>query len=354
MRKMRFTHLTRFATLTALTVIAAPLALAGCSASDGADLTTVTVVTHDSFDVPEDVLADFERESGLTVTFVAPGDAGALVNQLILTQDSPLGDVVFGIDNTFASRAIDAGVLSPVDIMAPAFEDAATYGIPGSDRLVAIDYSDVCINVDHRWFTEHELAEPVTLADLTRPEYKGLLSVPNPATSSPGLAFLLATVASDPEHWEEYWAALRANDVRVVASWSDAYFTDFSGPSTGGDYPLVVSYASSPPFEVGDTGEAPTGALLETCFRQVEYAGVLAGGQNPDGARLVIEWMLSDAFQSSVAESMYVYPVSTTAEIPESWVEFAPLSEEPWTITPDEIAAHRDEWIRTWTSVVLD
>ncbi len=331
----------------------AATSLAGCASPSSAPA-AVTVVTHDSFAVPDDVLAAFEASSGLTVTFVEPGDAGTLVNQLILTKDAPLGDVVYGIDNSFASRAIDEGIFSDYASAAPAAADSVAYAIPGSHALTPIDYSDVCINVDHRYFSSRGLPEPVTLDDLAKPAYKGLLSVTNPATSSPGLAFLLATVAAYGDAWPDYWARLRANDLRVTASWTDAYYSDFSGPSSGGAYPLVLSYASSPPYEVGDDGVAPTGALLDTCFRQVEYAGVLKGAKNPDAAKKVIDWMLSDAFQAALPENMYVYPVSSSVTVPPAWATNAPLSPHPYTLDPATIAANRDEYIRTWTSVVLD
>lgn len=314
----------------------------------------VTVVTHDSFAVPDDVLADFEASSGLEVNFVAPGDAGALVNQLILTKDAPLGDVVFGVDNSFASRAIDEGVFADYTSSVPAAADAAEYAIAGSQALTAIDYSDVCLNYDIGWFEESGLEVPSTLGDLTDPAYSGLLSITNPATSSPGLSLLLASVAEFGEDgWEDFWADLAANDVRVTASWSDTYFVDFSVPNYGGDYPLVLSYASSPPSEVTD-GEPASAALLDTCFRQVEYAGVLAGADNPEGGQAVIDWLLSDDFQASVAENMYVYPVSTQVEVPADWAEFAPLAEDPQSVDPAAISANRDEWIETWTSIVLD
>ncbi|PKQ26791.1 MAG: thiamine ABC transporter substrate-binding protein [Actinobacteria bacterium HGW-Actinobacteria-4] len=342
----------------------ATLALAGCSTDapvttptgeTTAPLTAVTVVTHDSFAVPDQVLADFEARSGLTVTFVAPGDAGSLVNQLILTKDAPLGDVVYGVDNTFASRAGSEGVFAPYESAAPAAADALAYQAAGLEGLLtAIDFSDVCINIDHTWFADAGLDEPTTLDDLTDPAYSGLLSVPNPATSSPGLAFLMATIAAQGDNWVSYWSDLRSNDVRVVAGWSDAYYSDFSGPSSGGDYPLVVSYASSPPFEVGDDGVSTTSALLDTCFRQVEYAGVLAGAQNPDGAAMVIDWMLSDEFQASLPENMYVYPVSSSVAIPDYWAEHGPLATNPWSLAPSEIDANRDDWINQWTATVID
>ena len=335
--------------------LALGLTLAGCSGPGSeATPTEVIVVTHDSFYLPDDVVAAFEEESGYDVAFVAPGDAGILVNQLVLTKNNPLGDVVYGIDNTFASRAVSEGVIEPYAPAAPAAVDAAAYAFEGTAGLTAIDFSDVCINADLGWFADRGLEVPASLDDLTQPEYAGLLSVTNPATSSPGLAFLLATVSAYGDDWPEYWSALRENDVRVVAGWSEAYYVDFSGPSSGGDFPLVLSYASSPAFEVGDDGIAPTSALLDTCFRQVEYAGVLAGAENPDGAEAVIEWLLSDAVQESLPDSMYVYPVSSAVDIPQAWATHAMLADEPWELDASTIDINRNDYIREWTSVVID
>jgi len=349
-------------TTAALTV--AGLALAGCSlvgsdttpgpAASGTGGGTVVLVTHDSFAVDPDVLAAFEAASGLTVEQVAPGDGGALVNQLVLTKDAPLGDVVFGIDNSFASRAIDAGVLDPYT-PADLPDDAAQYAADDAGSLTPIDVGDVCVNVDHAWFTAKGLPEPVTLEDLASPEYRDLLVVENPATSSPGLAFLLATVgAFGADGWQEYWAGLTANGVQVTEGWADAYSVDFSGSTGRGPRPLVVSYASSPPFEVPDGAtEAPTGALLDTCFRQVEYAGVIAGAANPDGARRLVDFLLSADFQAGIPEQMYMYPVDPSVALPASWTAFAPLAERPFDVPAAQIAEHRDEWIRTWTDTVI-
>lgn len=346
----------------ALTVVG--LALAGCSitgsdtnagpSSSGTAGGTVVLVTHDSFAVAPDVLAAFEASSGLKVKQVAPGDGGALVNQLILTKDSPLGDVVFGIDNSFASRVIDAGVLEPYT--SPDLPDAAaSYAVDDTKSLTPIDVGDVCVNVDHAWFAARGLAEPVTLEDLAKPEYRDLLVVENPATSSPGLAFLLATVgAFGADGWEHYWATLKANGVQVTEGWEDAYSVDFSGSTGRGPRPLVVSYASSPPFEAPDGAtEAPTGALLDTCFRQVEYAGVIAGAKNPTGARQLVDFLLSADFQAGIPEQMYMYPIDPAAPLPASWTAFAPLAEHPFEVPASQIAAHRDDWIRTWTDTVI-
>ncbi|MBK5249986.1 MAG: thiamine ABC transporter substrate-binding protein [Actinomycetales bacterium] len=347
---------------TAVLATAAMLALSGCSltgspgsSGDGdAGGGVVRVVTHDSFAVSDDVLAAFEESSGYLVELSAPGDGGALVNQLILTKDAPLGDVAYGIDNSFATRAIGEGVFEsypPAGLPA----SAAPYAVDDSGSLTPVDVGDVCLNVDHTWFAEQGLTEPVTLEDLTKPEYSNLLVVTNPATSSPGLAFLLATVGAFGEDgWADYWARLKANGVKVVDGWSDAYSVDFSGSSGQGPRPIVLSYSTSPAAEVaeGDT-VAGTGALLDTCFRQVEYAGVLAGADNPEGARAFVDFLLSAQFQADIPNQMYMYPVDDSIELPASWAQFAPLAPEPFTVSPAQIDANRDEWIRTWTATVI-
>lgn len=356
-----------------LVAVATSAALVGCSAigtgSDGdpapsagpdgtaaADAASGTVVllTHNSFGLPDELVADFEAETGLTLDVQTAGDGGSLVNQLVLTKDAPLGDVVYGIDNTFASRAIDEGVLEPYESPA-APEAAADLAVGDGSHLTAVDVGDVCINVDHEWFAEAGVPEPTTLTDLTDPAYRDLLVVTNPATSTPGLAFLLATVAAFGEDgWTDYWTALRGNGVKVASGWEDAYYVDFSGPSSEGDRPLVLSYASSPPYEVPEGAtQAPTGALLETCFRQVEYAGVLAGAANPEGARLVVDWLVGPDVQAAIPENMYVHPVDPDVALPPSWAEHAPQPAEPFTVESDVIDENRDTWIRTWTDLVI-
>ncbi len=349
---------------TAVVSAAVVLALTGCSlmgeSSGGADgegdddPDVVRVVTHDSFALSEDLIAGFEQDTGYQLEFSAPGDGGALVNQLILTQDSPLGDVAYGVDNSFAGRAVAEGVFDPYTSAGlPA--SAEQYLIGDTGALTPIDMGDVCLNVDHGWFTSHDLAEPETLEDLVKPEYADLLVVTNPATSSPGLAFLLATVGAFGEDgWVDYWRQLADNGLKVVDSWSDAYSVDFSGSTGEGDRPIVLSYSTSPAFEVAEgAAEAPTGALLNTCFRQVEYAGVLAGAQNPDGARAFVDFLLSDAVQADIPQSMYMYPVNDQIDLPQSWTDFAPLAEDPFTVSIEDINTHRDEWIEQWTQTVI-
>ncbi|WP_147918969.1 thiamine ABC transporter substrate-binding protein [Ruania zhangjianzhongii] len=350
--------------VAAMVSAAVAVSLAGCSlignspdegsTNEEGEPALVRVVTHDSFALSEDLIEEFEDETDYTLEFSAPGDGGALVNQLILTTDSPLGDVAFGVDNSFAGRAIAEGVFDPYT--SPDLPPSAEpYLADDAGSLTPVDRGDVCLNVDRQYFTDHDLAEPETLDDLLAEEYGDLVVVTNPATSSPGLAFLLATVAAYGEDgWQDYWQQLADNGLKVVESWSDAYSVDFSGSTGEGDRPIVLSYATSPAFEVGeDETEAPTEALLGTCFQQVEYAGVLAGADNPEGAQAFIDFLLSDEVQADIPEQMYMYPVNDQIDLPQAWTDFAPLADDPFTMDPALIDDHRDEWIQQWTDTVI-
>lgn len=270
-----------------------------------------------------------------------------MVNQLVLTKAAPIADVVFGIDNTFAGRAFAEGVLSPYTSSAlPA--DAAKFAADDSSRLTPIDYGDVCLNADTAWFTGKGLAVPVSLDDLLKPEYRDLLVVANPATSSPGLGFLLATIAAKGEDgYLGYWKALRDNGMKVVKGWTEAYSVEFSGSSGKGKRPLVVSYASSPAFEPA------TQSLNQTCFRQIEYAGVVAGSANQVGAGKFIDFLLSAKVQAEIPDQMYVYPVDSSVKLPKEWVAHAVLPEHPYTLSAAQISAGRDGWIKAWTAAVI-
>ncbi|MGH8985205.1 MAG: thiamine ABC transporter substrate-binding protein [Acidimicrobiia bacterium] len=336
--------------------LALALVTAACSDSSSDD-DSVTLVTHDSFAVSDDVLAAFTEETGVEVKVLPAGDAGATLNQAILTADDPLGDLIFGVDNTFLSRASDAGILVPYE--SPALADVpAEFQLDAEHHLTPIDFGDVCINFDKEYFAQQGLAVPETLEDLTAPEYRGLLVTENPATSSPGLAFLLATVAEFGEDgWRDYWQELRDNDVEVVAGWEEAFNGEFSAGEGRGDRPLVVSYASSPPvavyFSDPPPAESPIGTQLDSCFRQIEFAGILKGTSKEQEARELVDFMLSERFQADIPLSMFVFPVREGIALPDVFVEFAELPPEPLSLPSDEIGENRERWIREWTDTVL-
>jgi len=314
----------------------------------------VVVATHDSWNMSKKVLREFTDETGYDVVVQPSGDAGALTNKLVLTKGSPIADVVYGIDNTFASRAVDEGVLAPYTPSDNAGADFEPQATDVAEQVTPIDYSDVCVNVDDTWFAEHDLAPPETFEDLIDPAYKGLFVTPGPPTSSPGLAFLIATISKFGEGgWQDYWQALLLdNEAQVTSGWSDAYQVDFTAGGGDGDRPIVLSYASSPPFTIPEDGDEPTtSALLDTCFRQVEYAAVLEGAENPEGAQAFIDFMLGSSFQEALPDNMYVFPVDPEAELPELWAKYAEPASDPWQMPESQIAELRADWLRAWAEL---
>lgn len=333
------------------------LALAGCGGEEAAAPTEVVLVTHDSFAVSQDVIADFERDSGLTLRILQSGDAGEVLNKALLTAGNPQGDVLFGIDDNLLSRALEEDLFVEYeseerDAIAEPFRTEET-------RVTPIDHGEVCLNVDRGWFAERGLEPPRTLDQLADPSYRGLTVVQSPATSSPGLAFLLATIERFGEDgWRDYWRGLRANGVLVTDGWEEAYTQHFSGAAgSPGKRPIVVSYATSPAAEVIFAGkpleESPTAAVEDGCFRQIEYAGILRGAPYEDGARTLIDFLLSERFQADVPGSMFVYPVREGVSLPQAFEEHAIVPSDPLAMDPDRIAEHRDAWIDEWTEIVL-
>ena len=336
--------------------LGAALVLAGCGGSDEPP-TEVVLVTHDAFAISPAVKKAFEDESGLKLKILKAGDAGEVVTRALLTAGNPEGDVLFGVDNNLLQRALDGDVFEAYDPPALADVDPALILDP-EDRATPIDRGDVCLNYDRAWFSSHELAPPRTLADLTQPRYRGLLVVQNPATSTPGLAFMLATIAKFGDGWQGYWRKLRANDVLVVDGWEDAYYARFSGAAgSKGKRPVVVSYASSPPAEVifrdPRPAEAPTGVVAATCFRQIELAGVLRGARNPEGARKLVDFMLSKRFQEDIPLQMFVFPARSDAALPPEFERFAVVPKHPLQLPPAEIEQNRERWVDEWTDIVV-
>ena len=341
---------------TVALVAALALATTSCSligegdddSSDGAD--KVVLVTHDSFALPDELVAAFEKESGFELEVRQVGDGGTLTNELVLTKDSPLGDVAFGVDNTFASRALDEGVFAPYDFDAPAGVD--DHALPGDDEhaLTAVDNANVCVNVDHTWFAKEGLEPPQDLDDLTDPAYRDLFVTPGAATSTPGMAFLLTTIAAYGDEWPTYWEDLVGNGAKITKGWEDAYNVDFTQGGAGGKRPIVLSYDSSPAFTVTD-GASSTTALLDTCFEQVEYAGVIEGAENPDGGEELVEFLVSPEVQAALPTSMYVFPVVEGVELPQEWADYAKRPTEPYAVDPADVAANREDWLREWSDV---
>ena len=319
--------------------------------------TTVRLLAHDSFVVTEQLLDDFTARTGITVEIITGGDAGAMVSSAVLAAGAPTADVMFGADNTLVARAVDAGVYAPYQSANLSSVNESLRGDTAGGMVTPIDYGDVCVNIDDDYFASAKVPVPTTLDDLADPKYRGLLVVEDPAASSPGLAFLLATIARYGDSWPDYWAKLKANDVKIASSWTDAYEGAFTRGGGTGDRPLVVSYATSPPAEiVYATDPKPTtpstSVMTDGCYRQVEYAGVLAGARNEQAAQKVVDWLLSPEVQADVPLSMFVFPARSGVRLPDVFKRFAATVDAPLQLPADQVAANLSTWLDQWNSAM--
>lgn len=319
------------------------------------------VVTHESFDLPKPLLAGFERANGVNLKIVKAGDAGEMVNKLILTKGTPIGDVVYGIDNSLLGRAREAGILAPLPAslgdlkLAPQVAQAAPDAVAAKDWL-PVDWGHVTLNADKAWFAQSGLSLPKNLDDLAKPEYAKLLVVENPSTSSPGLAFLAATVQAKGEGVWDWWARLRAGGVKVAKSWSDAYYKDFT--RAGGDRPLVVSYLTSPAAEVFysekkiDVSPTANVALPGGVFVQVEGVALLKGGQQTKAAEAFARFMRSAEVQTALQTTMWMLPVQ--AGVPAAEVmQHAGQPTEAKAVSVETLRAQASAWRQRFTQTVL-
>ena len=335
-------------------LIAAALVVAGCGSTD--DGVTLTVLAHESFTPSEGIFDEFTAETGIHVEVIAAGDAGAMVTKATLTSGNPEGDVMWGVDNTLLSRALEADVFTSYE--SPLLEsiDPALLDEVPANEVTPVDTGDVCINYDIEWFASRGIEPPTTLEDLADPRYKSLLVVQSPLESSPGFAFLLATIDEFGEDgWVDYWDSLRRNDVLVTSGWTEAYYTEFSGSSGNGPRPIVVSYGSSPPAEVifadPPVTEAPTAVAVDTCFRQVEYAGVLRGTRHQRKAERLIDYLIGETFQNDLPLTQFVYPVNPKVSLPEVFTAHSARPSNVRSMSPATIAKNRTTWLDEWDSI---
>lgn len=337
--------------------------LAACAGGNTADVdvttnepVTLRLLTHESFTPTETIFDDFTLETGIKVELVRNSDAGTLVTKAVLASGNPEGDVLWGVDNTLLSRAVNADVFVPYITVHRDDLDAVAVALAPDGAVTPVDSGDVCINYDKAWFTERNITPPLTLQALASSTYRNLLVTPNPISSSPGLAFLLATIAEFGEGWQQWWQTLRDNNVLVVESWSDAYYGHFTAASDG-ERPLVVSYATSPPAEVifadPRPTQAPTAVAALTCFRQYEFAGILRGTKHEPQAQLLIDFLVSRQFQEDLPLTQFVWPINNTASVPKEFLDYALRPDNPLTIDPAVIAERRAEWLEQFSDIML-
>lgn len=349
----------------AMTVVLT-ISASACGANDKQGATStpakIKVVTHDSFGLSTDVLADFEKTNNAKVEIVKQGDAGEMLNKVVLAASNQLGDVAFGIDNTYLTRAISSNVFD--DYTTTKTSDIKPeFLIDTSGKFTPVDHGEVCVDYDKKWFAEKQKTPPTSFEDLTKPEFKNLTVVPSAATSSTGLSFFFGTIAhfgdtttAKDSKWATYWSDLKRNGVSIVGGWEQAYNTSFTGGPGKGDRPIVISYSSSPPAAVADMPdpkptESPIGVVSSTCFQQIEFAGVLKGTKQPDLARKFVDFMVSKQVQNDIPSQMYMYPVTTTAQLPDVWARYSVAIPKPLRLEPKWIADNREKSIEVWTQI---
>jgi len=329
--------LTRILIASLLAITVSACSSPSIDTSTDATPNEVTLLAYDAFTAQEGIFDAFTATTGAKVKVVTGGDSGVLVSKAILTAGTPEGDVLWGLDNTLLSRAQKAELLTSYE---------------------PVDYGDICVNYDKKWFASRNIAPPTSLEDLALPTYTNLLVVQDPVASSPGLGFLLGTIAHfGVDKWQNYWKSLKENGVRVSPDWTTAYTIDFSGSSGKGKYPLVVSYGSSPPAEVlyaeKPIDTPPTAVIASTCFRQTEYVGALRGTRNPNLAAKLISYLLDVPFQESMPLSLFVFPVNKKATLPDLFTKFAVAPKNPLTVEPADIEKNRDAWLNSWRDIIL-
>lgn len=343
---------------SAATVVAAAALVAGCGTVTAKTESTptggtITVDVHDAWNMPQTVLDEFTKQTGYKVRIVAHDGVAKLADEAALNAGKPVGDVIYGLDNSYAGRVVSAGALA--DYVAPNQSprglSLALDGDAGK-QLTATDFSDVCVNADDGWFTEHHLAKPASFDDLIKPQYAKLLTIPAASASSTGLAWLLGTISAKGDNWKTYWRTLLTNGANIASGWTQAYEGNFTAGGGKGTYPLVVSYSSSPPYTIPEGQTTPTtSAILDTCFRQVEYIGVLKGSANLAGAKAFVNFMVGKQAQATIPENMYMYPADAQVAIPELWTKWAPLAGKTWPLSQAVIAANRDAWVSQWRAL---
>lgn len=333
-------------------VAALGLGMTGCSSSadTSANSKEVTLVTHNDFALPKDLTKKFEKDTGLKLKIVQADSGAMLVNKLKMTKDAPIGDVVFGIATNDMGKVAKEGLLDDVDVTLP--KGAAAFRDDAAPNAIPVDRGDLCVNYDVGYFKDKGIPAPKTFDDLTKPQYKDMFVTIN-ASKVTGFGFLAATIAKYGEDgWQDYWKKLMANGAKIDPGWSEAYNQDFTQGEGKGKYPIVVSYASSPAFTVNKEGTASsTAAMLDTCYQQVEYAGVLKNAKNPQGAKKVIEWLTSPQVQAAIPDSMYMLPIDSTVKLPDEY-KFVDIPKKSLLLPSTKVADNQEKWVKTWTDDV--
>jgi thiamine transport system substrate-binding protein len=323
--------------------LAAALALGLCASAGAQTKPVLTVYSYSSFvgkyGPGKAVKERFEATCGCEVAYVAADDAGSLVGRLRLEGESTKADVVLGIDMNLAAEAKATGLF-------------AKHGQPLTGLALPVAWSDeFLLPLDWGYFAfvydSNKLkAPPASLKDLVENPNGPTVLIQDPRTSAPGLGLLLWMRQVYGDGAGEAWQKLKPRIVTVTKGWSEAY-----GLFLKGEADMVLSYSTSPAYHVGAEKKTNyrAAAFAEGHYLHIELAGMLRTAKDPELARKLMAFVLSDAFQSAMPEGNWMYPAKTpTAGLPPS---FNGLIEPAKALlfAPDEVQSRRraftDEWL---------
>ncbi len=308
-------------------------ALAGCSRA-GSRPDELVVYAYDSFTAewgPGPELSRlFAEKTGVKVTMISCGDAAQVLSRAVLEKRRPGADVLVGIDNNLVDAARLSGVLEP-------YRSPAHAVVPGD---LALDEDWLLTPYDWGYFaliydSASSVPPPESLEALTRPEYARRLILMDPRTSTPGLGFVAWTVAAYGDGYLSYWERLKPSVLTLAPGWDSGY-----GLFTSGEAPLVISYTTSPAYhaEYDKTDRYKALIFPEGHPRQIEGLGVVKGCANRAAARAFVDFMLTDDAQYVLPLTQWMYPVSETVVLPESYAA-APRAGKTLEVPPARVVS---------------
>ncbi|MBJ23765.1 MAG: hypothetical protein CMB64_03760 [Euryarchaeota archaeon] len=330
--------------------------------------TELVIATYDVYALTDEMIGDFENQTGITVSMIKLDDAGSVLDYLIQNKGTETIDLAIGLDNTYLQTAIKQGVLTEhlANNLDNISQDAlAPYNGPFA---VPFDMGHVCLNYDSSIVDGQNMTVPTSLWNLTEEEWRGKVAIPSPITSSPGRAFMLATLdyfnslGESTSEFEEWWSAMEENDVIITSGWSEAYETHYTGgygeyeAGYVGDAHITVSYCHSPGVESWYNGNWTKSAALnlpKTSFFQVEYISSVMGGDQQSSA-LFIEFLLSEDINSNMPVQNSMYSVLEGFDLPEEngYLFHSIIPNEPSEISMIEIEENMESWLLLWNKAM--
>lgn len=330
---------------------------------------TLKILTYDIAAFSDDMLTNFTEQTGFAVELVYTDDAGGILEIMLQTQGSPQVDLAVGLDNTYLQTALDFCLLT-VNNVDTSNVDPNVMALYDGPKAVPFDQGHVCLNYDESVVDGENLTEPQTLWNLTESQWTDKTVFPSPLTSSPGRAFMVATIDYfendlDPNTTAfDWWKAMADNGATFTSGWTEAYEIHYSGGYGAwvdghlGDAAMTVSYCHSPGVEAyygGNWTSSTSLVLPRATFHQVEYGGLVNGGGNQEAANAFLTFLLSEDINRNMPENNLMQSVLNNATWPEEegYRYHTDLPTLNANITTERIGQEMDDWLMAWTNATV-